>query len=40
MKAARVADGTAHAALAFDGPDCVGWCQFGPTDTLPRIKNR
>jgi GNAT superfamily N-acetyltransferase len=40
LKEARVRDGTAHAALVFDGPACVGWCQFGPTATLPRIKNR
>ena len=32
--------GTALAALVFDGAACVGWCQFGPTATLPRIKNR
>jgi GNAT superfamily N-acetyltransferase len=36
----RVRAGTAHAALVFDGDDCVGWCQFGPPDELPRIKNR
>lgn len=30
----------AHAALVFDGSDCVGWCQFGPPEKLPRIKNR
>ena len=40
LKQARVADGTAHAALVFDKDACVGWCQFGPTATLPRIKNR
>ncbi len=39
-KLARVRDGTAHAALVFDGDDCVGWCQFGRPDELPRIKNR
>jgi GNAT superfamily N-acetyltransferase len=22
----------------YDGPTCVGWCQFGTTDELPRIK--
>ena len=22
------------------GNDCLGWCQFGPTDELPRIKRR
>jgi GNAT superfamily N-acetyltransferase len=39
-KLARVRAGTTHAALVFDGADCVGWCQFGPPDELPRIKNR
>ena len=29
----------AHAALVYDGADCVGWCQFGPPDELPRIKS-
>jgi GNAT superfamily N-acetyltransferase len=38
-KEARVRDGRAHAALAFDGAACVGWCQFGPTEELPRIKS-
>ncbi|NVI92158.1 GNAT family N-acetyltransferase [Actinomadura sp. BRA 177] len=36
----RVREGRAHAALVFDGPDCVGWCQFGPTEELPRIKHK
>ena len=36
----RVCAGTAHAALVFDGEDCVGWCQFGSPDELPRIKSR
>jgi GNAT superfamily N-acetyltransferase len=36
----RVRAGTAHAALVFDGDDCVGWCQFGVPDELPRIKSR
>jgi ribosomal protein S18 acetylase RimI-like enzyme len=39
-KERRVREGRAHAALVFDGPSCVGWCQFGPTDELPRIKHR
>jgi GNAT superfamily N-acetyltransferase len=39
-KHARVLNGTTHAALVFDGDTCVGWCQYGPTATLPRIKNR
>lgn len=32
--------GEAHAALVFEGDDCVGWCQFGRPDELPRIKSR
>ena len=36
----RVRAGAAHAALVFDGDDCVGWCQFGAPDELPRIKSR
>jgi GNAT superfamily N-acetyltransferase len=39
-KLERVRAGAAHAALAFDGEDCLGWCQFGPPAELPRIKNR
>ena len=39
-KLARVRAGTAHAALVFDGDDCLGWCQFGPPGELPRIKSR
>ena len=39
-KSCRVRDGSAHAALVYDGATCVGWCQFGPPDELPRIKNR
>jgi len=39
-KERRVREGRAHAALVYDGPSCVGWCQFGPTDELPRIKRR
>ena len=39
-KLQRVRTGRAHAALVFDGEACVGWCQFGQLDELPRIKNR
>jgi GNAT superfamily N-acetyltransferase len=39
-KESRVREGGAHAALVHDGTTCVGWCQFGPTAELPRIKNR
>lgn len=36
----RVLAGTTHAALVFDGDLCVGWCQFGPSVEVVRIKNR
>lgn len=39
-KECRVREGTAHAALVFDGPRCVGWCQFGSPAELPRIKHK
>ena len=39
-KLERVRAGTAHAALVFDGDDCVGWCQFGAPGEVPRIKSR
>ena len=38
-KEERVREGRAHAALVFDGDDCVGWCQFGTPAELPQIKN-
>ena len=38
QKEGRVREGQAHAALVFDGDLCVGWCQFGTPDELPRIK--
>lgn len=37
---AWVRAGQAHAALVYDGSECVGWCQFGPTEELPRIKHK
>jgi hypothetical protein len=40
QKLARVRAGKAHAALVFDGDDCVGWCQFGAPREVPRIKSR
>lgn len=40
MKKARVWEGRAHAALVFDGPNAVGWCQFGPTAELPNIRSK
>jgi GNAT superfamily N-acetyltransferase len=39
-KLARVRQGTAHAALVFDGETCLGWCQFGAPEEVPRIKSR
>ncbi len=39
-KECRVREGRAHASLVFQGPDCVGWCQFGSPDELPRIHNQ
>jgi GNAT superfamily N-acetyltransferase len=39
-KQQRVREGRAHAALVFDGDDCVGWCQFGTPPELPQIKSR
>jgi len=39
-KLERVRSGTAHAALVFDGDDCLGWCQFGAPGEVPRIKSR
>jgi GNAT superfamily N-acetyltransferase len=39
-KECRVREGRAHAALVYDGATCVGWCQFGSPDELPRIKNK
>jgi hypothetical protein len=39
-KQQRVCEGTTHAALVFDGSDCLGWCQFGSPAELPEIKSR
>ena len=39
-KECRVREGRAHASLVFRGAECVGWCQFGPPDELPRIHNQ
>jgi len=39
-KELRVSNGTAHAALVYADGACVGWCQFGSSDELPRIRNR
>jgi GNAT superfamily N-acetyltransferase len=34
-----VREGKAHAALVFEGTACIGWCQFGSPQELPRIHN-
>ena len=39
-KECRVREGRAHAALVYDGATCVGWCQFGGPEELPRIKHQ
>ena len=39
-KERRVRSGDAHASLVYDGDTCVGWCQFGSPEELPRIKNK
>ena len=39
-KLERVRAGTTHAALVFTGDDCLGWCQFGSPEEVPRIKSR
>lgn len=39
LKERKVHEGTTHAALVFDAERCVGWCQFGSPQELPRIKH-
>ncbi|HET6988111.1 MAG TPA: GNAT family N-acetyltransferase [Kribbella sp.] len=39
-KEERVRDGSTHAALVFDGDQCVGWCQFGTPAELPEVKSK
>lgn len=39
-KRLRVVQGTTHHALVFEDDLCVGWCQFGTPEELPRIKNQ
>jgi GNAT superfamily N-acetyltransferase len=38
-KECLVRERRAHASLVFHGDVCVGWCQFGPPEELPRIHN-
>lgn len=39
-KRQRVENGTAHAALVFDGETALGWAQFGSPAELPGIAHR
>ena len=39
QKEQRVRAGQAHAALVYSGSACVGWCQFGSPEEVPRIKH-
>lgn len=38
-KHAHAVQGTVHQVLVYDGPECVGWCQYGNPAELPTIKN-
>ena len=40
MKEALVREGRAHAAIVFDGPEAIGWCQYGSPQELPNIRSR
>ena len=39
-KEARAREDRTHAALVFEGDECLGWCQFGSPDELPEIKSK
>ena len=39
-KLAMIRADATHAALVFEGDECVGWAQFGPPSEVARIKNR
>ena len=38
-KECLVREGKAHASLVYENDICVGWCQFGSPQELPRIHN-
>jgi GNAT superfamily N-acetyltransferase len=40
MKHRLVEEGTAHAALVFEGDVAVGWCEYGTPEELPNIYHR
>ena len=35
-----IEEGSAHAAVVFDGEAAIGWCQFGSPEELPNIHHR
>ncbi len=35
-----VCEGKSHAALVFDGPTAIAWCQYGRPAELPRIYHK
>ena len=40
LKQRHVAEGTAHAALVYDGGRAVAWAQFGSPEELPSVQHR
>ena len=40
LKERMVREGRSHAALVFDGDDCIGWAQYGRAAELPEIRCR
>ncbi|MBO0889111.1 GNAT family N-acetyltransferase [Candidatus Bathyarchaeota archaeon] len=38
-KADLVQTGCAHGILVYENEEPVGWCQYGPSDELPRMNN-
>ncbi len=39
-KYSLVQEDRSHAALVFDGDNCVAWCQYGPPEELPNIMHK
>lgn len=39
IKRGLVDDGTAHAALVFDGDRAIAWCEYGTPDELPNVQH-
>ena len=40
LKAAKVREGKAHAALVMEGDRCLGWAQYGGLAEVPNIRCR